>query len=240
MIDPHKKNKDLVLKEYGRNTQNLINYLVTIEDKAKRTELAHVVIDLMKHINPSSHGGNDHTQKLWDHLYIMADFKLDVDTEHPMPDKSILDRKPQYVPYNMNQLKFKHYGKNIELLINKAIERDSPQEIEESVIYIGRLMKRFYSAWNKENVEDDVILQQLHIMSRGKLSLPIERIKSENLFDISLTSPSKDFNKFNSLYVNYPDKELVSSIGGKSYSSNGTFQGNNNKKNNGNNKKRKK
>ncbi|TAH24312.1 MAG: DUF4290 domain-containing protein [Cytophagales bacterium] len=214
MNRPEEKDKGLVLKEYGRNTQRLVDYLMTIEDREKRTALAKTLIDLMKQLNPATKESTDHTQRLWDHLYIMSNFQLDVDSEYPLPEKSILGKKPSKVPYNNNQLKFKHYGKNIELLIAKAMEIESPEETENAVIYLGRLMKRFYTTWNKENVEDEVILQQLNILSKGRLTLPIEKIKNENLFNITLGEPSKDLNKFNSLFVNYPDKELNRSNGG--------------------------
>lgn len=211
MNRPDEKDKGLVLKEYGRNTQRLVDYLMTIEDREKRTVLAKTLIELMLQLNPDTKQSSDHTQRLWDHLYIMSDFQLDVDTEYALPEKSILGKKPLKVAYNNNQLRFKHYGRNIELLIAKALEKEDPQEIEDSVIYLGRLMKRFYSTWNKENVEDELILQQLGILSKGKLSLPLERVKSENLFNITLGEPSKDLNKFNSLHVNYPDREVSTS-----------------------------
>ncbi len=211
MNRPDEKDKGLVLKEYGRNTQRMVDYLMTIEDREKRTVLANTLIELMKQLNPANKDSTDHIQKLWDHLYIMSNFELDVDTEYPLPEKSILGKKPVKVEYNMNQLRFKHYGRNIELLIAKAIEKTDVQEIEDSIIYLGRIMKRFCAAWNKENVADELILEHLNIMSKGRLVLPIERIKNENLFDITLRGePGKDNNKFNSLYVNYPDKEVSS------------------------------
>ncbi len=212
MNRPEEKDKGLVLKEYGRNTQRMVDYLMTIEDRAKRTLLANTLIELMQQLNPANKDSTDHTQKLWDHLYIMSNFELDVDTEYPLPEKSILGKKPLKVEYNMNQLRFRHYGRNIELLIAKAIEKTEPQEIEDAIIYLGRIMKRFCAAWTKENVADELILEHLKLMSKGRLLLPIERVKSENLFDISLKGePSKDINKFNSLYVDYPDKEVGSS-----------------------------
>lgn len=227
MNRPDEKDKGLVLKEYGRNTQRLVDYLMTIEDREKRSVMARTLIELMLQLNPATKETTDHTQRLWDHLYIMSDFKLDVDTEYVLPEKSILEKKPQKVEYNNNQLKFKHYGKNIELLVAKALEKEEPQEIEDSVIYLGRLMKRFYSTWNKENVEDELILQQLNILSKGKLSLPIDRVKSENLFNITLGEPSKDLNKFNSLFVNYPDREVSTSTSKNFGNNNGSNGGNN-------------
>ena len=238
MNRPEEKDKGLVLKEYGRNTQRMVDYLMTIEDREKRTVLANTLIELMQQLNPANKDSTDHIQKLWDHLYIMSNFELDVDTEYPLPEKSILGKKPVKVEYNMNQLRFRHYGRNIELLIAKALEKTEPQEIEDSIIYLGRIMKRFCAAWTKENVADELILEHLKLMSKGRLLLPIERIKSENLFDITLRGEAgKDINKFNSLYVDYPDKEVSSSNkpmnNGRRFN-NGGMSNNANSNNNGN------
>jgi hypothetical protein len=235
MNKPEEKDKGLVLKEYGRNTQRLVDYILTIPDKAKRTELSKILIELMRQLSPAAKDGTDQTQRFWDHLYVMSDYKLDVDTEFSMPEKSVFEKHPVKVPYNMNQLRFKHYGKNIELLISKAMEKDTPEDIEESVIYLGRLMKRFYMAWNKEIVEDELILQQLTMLSKGKLTLSLERIRSENLFNVKLGEPAKDNNKFNSLHVNYPNRELNTTPNRPSNSSNNAARKNNGKSGSSNN-----
>ncbi|HEY8401920.1 MAG TPA: DUF4290 domain-containing protein [Cytophagaceae bacterium] len=180
---PGYNQKGIVLKEYGRNIQKIVDYLLTIEDRDKRSRFAKTLIELMKQINPAMKDAQDYYGKLWDHLYIMSDFKLDVDSPYPKPEKSILDKKPMRVDYNMHNLHFKHYGRNIELLIQKAIDLQDPQEKEAAILYIGRLMKRFYSTWNKENIEDEVIVEHLINMSNGKLYIDVERVKAEGLFD---------------------------------------------------------
>lgn len=177
------QSRGIILKEYGRNIQKIVEYLLTIEDRDKRSRFAYTLIELMKQINPNVRDSQENAQKIWDHLYIMSDFKLDVDTEFPMPEKSILDKKPMTVDYNNNNLKFKHYGRNVELLINRAIETEDPEEKEAAIIFIGKLMKRFYSAWNKENIEDDLIAQQLENISDRKLQVDLEKVKANNLFD---------------------------------------------------------
>lgn len=173
----------IILKEYGRNTQNIVNYILTIEDRSKRTQYAKTLIELMKQINPGMRDAQDSYQKLWDHLYIMSNFKLDVDSPYPLPETSIFDKKPMRVGYNMHNLHFKHYGRNIELLIKKAIELTDTEEQEAAIIYIGKLMKRFYGSWNKENIDDAVIVEHLHRMSNNKLKVDVNRVKAENLFD---------------------------------------------------------
>lgn len=191
-MEVNDQSRGIILKEYGRNIQKIVEYLLKIDDREKRTRYAYTLIELMKQINPNIRD-QENPQKIWDHLYIMSNFSLDVDTEFPMPEKSILGKKPMKVAYNMNNLKFKHYGKNVELLIDKAIELTDPEEKEAAIIYVGRLMKRFYAAWNKENIEDDLIASQLELMSLGKLKVDLEKVKSNNLFDSNVRE--KDYTK---------------------------------------------
>src|SRR4051794_40497389 len=106
----------IVLKEYGRNIQKLVNHVISIPDRDTRTKYAKTLIELMKQINPNMKDTQEYG-KLWDHLYIMANFELDVECPFPLPEKSLLGKKPMRVDYNMHQLHFKHYGRNIELLI---------------------------------------------------------------------------------------------------------------------------
>ena len=242
MERPEEQNKGIILKEYGRNTQKIVNYILTIEDREKRSRFARTLIELMKQINPNMKDAQDSYQKLWDHLYIMSNFSLDVDTPYPMPEKSVFDKGPMRVEYNMNNLKFKHYGKNIELLIQKAIEKDSDQDRETSAIYIGKLMKRFYASWNKENIEDEVILEHLLLLSNNQLSLDINRIKSEGLFETNVKdSVLKENNKYNSL--SFAVGIGTSASGNYSHQNNNNNNNNrknrNNNNNNNNNKKRK-
>src|SRR5690554_2476354 len=98
------QSQNIVLKEYGRNIQKIVAYLLSIEDREKRSRFAYTLIELMKQINPGIRDVQENDQKIWDHLYIISDFKLDVDTEFPMPEKSILDKKPMNVAYNTHKL----------------------------------------------------------------------------------------------------------------------------------------
>jgi len=180
-----------ILKEYGRNVQKLVDFIIGLEDRDKRTRYAHTLVELMRQIHPGMRDAQDYSNKLWDDLYIMSGFNLDVDSPYPLPEKDLLGKKPKTVAYNTHNLKYKHYGRNVELLIEKAIQLDSEEERLGAIAYIGKLMKTFYSAWNKENVDDAVILDHLREMSGNRLSLPLEKIKAENLFDIA---PSRDRN----------------------------------------------
>ncbi len=173
----------LILKEYGRNMQKLVDYIKTIEDREKRTQAAYVLVELMKLINPNAKSAMETTQKLWDDLYIMAGFDIDIDSPYPPPDKELLNKPPQRLTYKESELEFKHYGRNILYLVKKAMELEDPEERESAVIKIGKLMKSFQSSWNRENVDEVTILRDLKKMSKGQLTIDIDRVRAENLFD---------------------------------------------------------
>ncbi len=174
---------DIILKEYGRNVQNIVAYILKIEDRELRTKYAITCIDLMRQINPNIKDTQEHHSKLWDQLYIISNFQLDVDSPFPMPERAAIGKKPEIVEYNSNKLYYKHYGRNIELVIQKTIEMSDPEEREAAIIYLGRTMKKFYSTWNKENVEDELIISHIKEMSKGKLEIDEAKVKAQGLFD---------------------------------------------------------
>lgn len=172
----------LIQKEYGRNIQKLVKYVKSIEDHDKRTAYAYTLVELMKQINPAMKESPEYNQKVWDDLFIISEFDLDVDSPYKMPEKASIGKRPKHIGYNNYNIKIKHYGRNIEILINKARELEGPER-EEAIIFVGRLMKSFQYIWNKETVDDALILKNIEELSKGELSLPIERIREENLFD---------------------------------------------------------
>lgn len=176
-------NEDVKFKEYGRNVQNLVAYLATVEDPEKRNALAATLVELMRQINPNMHEGNDYSQMIWDHLYLISDFKLEVNSPFPIPEATVLEKKPEPVAYNQRDLRFRHYGRNIELLIDEAIAIEDKEEREKAVIYLGRLMKNFYCVWNKDGVEDDVIYSQIRTLSKNQLEIDMQMVKKEHLFE---------------------------------------------------------
>jgi hypothetical protein len=176
---------DLILKEYGRNVQKLVDHIITIEDREKRTKYAQLLVELMRQIHPNMRDNQDYSNKLWDDLYILSGFNLEVDSPYPMPEKTLLGKKPKRVGYNANELHYKHYGRNVELMIEKAIQLENPEERQAAIIHIGRLMKSFYATWNKENVDDALIVEQMREMSDNKLEVNLEKVKAEGWFDAS-------------------------------------------------------
>jgi hypothetical protein len=175
----------LVLKEYGRNVQKLVKYVTNLPDKEERTRSAHTLISLMKQVTPSLRETPENEHKLWDDLFIMSDFHLDIDSPYPKPEPEILSRKPKKLQYNQHRIKYKHYGQNIILMIDKASKLEDEEEKKAAIIQIGKLMKGFYGIWNKENIDDIVIVDNIKEMSGGQLDIDVEVVKSNNLFETS-------------------------------------------------------
>jgi len=188
MKEYEKPKQSLILKEYGKNIQKLVDYVKTVSDKTKRTEYAFALVELMKQLNPLLKTEND--QKLWDDLYIMSDFELDVDAPYPMPEKELLGKKPQMLGYPQGEVRFKHYGRNIEKLIEKAIEIENDEEQESAIIFIGQLMRSFHSTWNRENFDDAIIIDDIKTLSKGKLHIDLEKVRENGLFE---TNMRRDF-----------------------------------------------
>ncbi|MFV0590401.1 MAG: DUF4290 domain-containing protein [Draconibacterium sp.] len=169
-MDYNSKRKKLALPEYGRNIQNMVDYLLTIEDREKRNKSAQTVIDVMGNLYPFLRDVPEFNHKLWDHLAIMADFKLDIDYPYDPPSPDILLEKPNRVPYNQHYIKYKHYGRTMELLIKEA-EQFEGEEREIIIEQIANHMKKSYLAWNKDAVEDEKIFGDLEELSDGKLEI---------------------------------------------------------------------
>ncbi len=181
--DYNTQRPDIILKEYGRNVQKLVEYIRNQPDKDKRTELAITLIELIKQLTPTIKDQPENPQRVWDDLYIIADFNLDINGPFPKPERDILFKKPLKVDYPQSQVRFKHYGKNIEKLVKEALKKEDPQEREDAIIYLGKLMKTFYGNWNKETLDDSVILKDIQDMSGGALKMTIEKVREDNLFE---------------------------------------------------------
>ncbi|HTJ49016.1 MAG TPA: DUF4290 domain-containing protein [Cyclobacteriaceae bacterium] len=177
-IRPH-----IILKEYGRNVQKLVEYIRKEPSKEKRTELAYTLLELIRQLTPSLKDQPDNPQRLWDDLFIIADFDLDINSPYPTPEREILFKKPMKVNYPQSAVRFKHYGKNIEKLVKEALKIEGEQERQDAIIYLGKLMKTFYGNWNKETIDDSVILKDIQMMSGGALNMTIEKVREDNLFE---------------------------------------------------------
>ena len=163
--------KKLALPEYGRNVQKMVDHMLVIEDREERNKAAHTIISMMGNLNPQMREYGDFKHKLWDHLAIMADFKLDIDSPYILPTVEILHEKPRSVPYNKNNIRFRHYGYIVEQMIEAATKIDDPAKRETMVKIIANHMKKAYLTWNRENVTDEIIFNDLKELSGGRLEV---------------------------------------------------------------------
>jgi len=162
---------DLIIPEYGRNVHNMVAYAMAVEDREERNKIASAIISVMGQLSPHLRDLEDYNHKLWDHLYIISDFKLDVDAPYPMPEPEKLAERPRKVPYPQSELKYGHYGKNIQNIIDVCKDFEDGEDKEKLKVVIANLMKRHYMAWNQSSVVDHTIKKQLKEMSDGKLEL---------------------------------------------------------------------
>src|SRR5258708_22796630 len=159
----------LIMREYGRHIQRMIEYLLTIEDPAVREKNAAVVIELMGFLNPHLKNVEDFRHKLWDHLFLISDFKLDVSSPYPIPTAETLKPKTDPLPYPKRYPKHAHLGKNLELIIDKALQEENPEKKNGFANAIAYYMKLAYNNWHNETVHDDAIQQELSTPTNGQL-----------------------------------------------------------------------
>ncbi|HRN95079.1 MAG: DUF4290 domain-containing protein [Chitinophagales bacterium] len=164
----------LIIREYGRHVQRIVARAMQIEDREERNRFANEIIELMGQLNPHLRNVEDFKHKLWDHLFVMSNYQLDVDSPYPKKTKEELTRKPTPMPYPKSKIRFKHYGKHVETLVKKALETDDIEKRDGLAHTIGNYMKLVYQNWNKESANEDVIKDDLRLLSGGALSLDRE------------------------------------------------------------------
>jgi hypothetical protein len=164
----------LILPEYGRNIQKMVNHIKTIEDREERNKAARTVIGVMGNLNPHLRDVADFKHKLWDHLAIIADFDLDIDSPYPWPERESLQSKPEKVPYAQHRIAKKHYGRSIVLMIEKAVALEAGEEKDDLVKMIAYHMKKSYLTWNREAVTDNEIFADMLTLSGGVLKVDPE------------------------------------------------------------------
>lgn len=161
----------MIIPEYGRNIQKLVEHVCSLKNKEVRSQMAHAIISVMERLNPQLRDITDFRHKLWDHLHIISDFKLSVDSPYPKPNKEIFDEKPERVKYPSSGIRIRHYGIAIERIIEKVSEMKEGEEKTAHVNALANLMKKFYLTWNRQSVNDHVILEELQLLSNGKLKV---------------------------------------------------------------------
>ncbi len=183
----------LIIPEYGRNVQKMVHSIIEIEDREKRNHQAKSIIEVMGNLNPHLRDVPDFKHKLWDHLFIMSDFNLDVDSPYDRPSKETFEAKPDRINYSDNNINYRHYGKILPLIIDRTIIMEDGEYKDFLVFTIANHMKKCYLTWNKSTVEDEVILKHLSQISAGKLVMK-ETFKLSTFADIK---PQKQYKKQN-------------------------------------------
>jgi hypothetical protein len=176
--------KTLVLPEYGRNIQNMVDYAVSIKDRKERQKCAESIINIMGNLFPYLRDVNDFRHKLWDHLAIMSDFNLDIDYPCEIVKKENLRTRPDIIPYKTGSIMYRHYGRTLEQMIQKLGTFESGQEKEVLTSLLANHMKKSFLTWNKEVVDDPKIFKDLDELSRGKIRIDRDLLKLRESRDI--------------------------------------------------------
>lgn len=189
------KMKPLALPEYGRNIQNMVDYCLTIADREERTNCAYSIISTMGNLFPQLRDLTEFKHLLWDHLAIMSDFKLDIDYPYEVVKRESLTADPNRVEYSSPlQIRYRHYGKLIQGMIEKAISLTDEEEKRELSIYIANYMKKCYIMYNKDGVADQKIFDDLRDMSKGDIRLSVDDVTLEDCKDL-LVNPNQSSSK---------------------------------------------
>ena len=170
-LEYNTQREKLIISEYGRHIQKMVDYAASLSDRKERQQMAEGIIDLMGELNPHLRDVDDFKHKLWDHLFIMSDFKLDVNSPFEKPELEKLFEKPEPLAYPNSKISFNHYGKVIEMMIEEASEMEKGELRDNLTLAIANQMKKSYVKWNRDSVEDKLIFNQLEQLSKGKLSL---------------------------------------------------------------------
>jgi Domain of unknown function (DUF4290) len=187
----------LIIPEYGRNIHKMINFAVSVPDKQERNKVAQSIINVMGQLFPYLRDVDDFKHKLWDHLFIMSEFKLDVDSPYPIPSIETFQERPKMIKYPDGNIRYGHYGKIIQDLIAKARKVEDPEKKKIMAGIIAGMMKRAYIIWNRDSVRDEVIIMQLEEMSKGELI-----VKEIENFQQDPYKPNNTVNRNNKKRIN--------------------------------------
>lgn len=193
-FDYNTTRSQLILAEYGRNVQNMVKYIIELPDIEERNKYAQAVIDLMGFLNPHLRDVADFKHKLWDHLHIISGYKIDVDSPYPKPSPEAELIRPKHIGYPQQRITYKHYGKTVETMIEKAKSVEDPERRAAMVQGIANFMKMAYVTWNKDSVADETIFKNLRELSGGQLQLDDNINLNKVEFKPVVTRPSNNNN----------------------------------------------
>jgi len=194
-LEYNAEREHLIIPEYGRHIQKLVNHCLNLENIEERNTMAKAIVHVMGNMQPHLRDVPDFQHKLWDQLFIMSDYKLDVDTPYPKPEREVLQAKPTGLPYPKSASKYRFYGNNIQIMIDTALTWEEG-EMKDALVYtIANHMKKCYLNWNKDTVDDEVIFRHLSELSGGKLVLTDKEVLSDSK-NLLRKKPSKNSNSF--------------------------------------------
>jgi len=170
-VEYNTQREHLIISEYGRNVQKMIEHAIAVEDREKRNQLAQMIVNVMGYLNPQLRDTADFKHKLWDHLFVISDFKLDVDAPYPIPSRDTARLKPVRVAYPSSDVDYKFYGKTMEEMIRKISSMEEGSRKEQLARNLANYMKMSYLTWNKDSVEDTTIIAHLEELSGGRLRM---------------------------------------------------------------------
>ena len=205
--DYNTQRKRMNLPEYGRNVQKMVDHVKTIEDREERNRAAQTVIQIMGNLNPHLRDVGDFKHKLWDHLALIADFELDIDSPYPTPERAKFYEKPNDIPYSHGNIRYLHYGRIIELLIDTVAQKEDGEEKEFLTSLIVNQMKKSYITWNRSQVADEVIISDLNFLSGGKLKIT-EGVRILEAKDLIPPSKKKQSGKSHGKQQNKQEKRI--------------------------------
>ncbi len=192
-MDYNSTRKKLVLPEYGRHIQKMVDHALTIEDKEERTRCVNSIISVMGNLFPHLRDVSDFKHKLWDHLAIMSDFKLDIDFPYNLPEPDDFTTKPEKVPYSDGRMQYRHYGKLVEQMINQASIMEEGDLKNHLIVLIANHMRKSLLSWNKDYATDDRIANDINKISKGVLNVTDQQVKAPDVRDSQNRPRKKHF-----------------------------------------------
>lgn len=173
-MDYNTQRSKLIMPEYGRHVQKMIDHVMNIKDREKRNEQIRAVVGVMGILNPQLRDINDFKHKLWDHVQIISDFQIDIDSPYPTPTRETFVNKPNPIPLEKTPLKAAHYGRNIQNMIDLVAEKEEGEVRDGMIHVLANYMRQQYLIWNKDTVTEETIFKDIVALSGGRLSIPAE------------------------------------------------------------------
>jgi hypothetical protein len=173
-MDYNTQRESLIIPEYGRHVQEMVQSVCKVKDRITRSELAHSIIDVMLSLNPQMKELGDTEQKLWDHLYIISEFKLDVDSPYEPPSRESVNNAPAKIPYRDQRIKFRFYGRNLQTMVEQINDIKDPEIRGSFIDYIASFMVNSSRNWNDENLDNETVITHLNTLAKGDLSVTAE------------------------------------------------------------------